>query len=226
MQEPASLILVYVAFPVWVAAGLADWICHLRTGIARTSGLKENLLHLLMFAQMGVGAAAAALLEINAGVLLLVLAMFVLHELTVYWDLSYSTLVRDVGPFEQMVHSFLEILPLLFLALLAVLAWPVGAPVDWSLRPKHQPLPVNYLVAALLVVGVFNFLPLLQETYSCLMTRAGKTRPRAKPDARHASRQERQMSPMETGIEPTLEPAVPPATGPAKARTPPNPEPR
>ena len=122
MQEPASLFLAYVAFPLWVAAGFADWICHLRTGIAQTSGLKENLLHLLMFAEIGVGIAAVVLLEINAAVLMLVLVVFVVHELTVYWDLSYSTLLRDVGPFEQMVHSFLEMLPLLALALLMVVA--------------------------------------------------------------------------------------------------------
>ena len=75
MQEPASLFLAYVAFPLWVAAGFADWICHLRTGIAQTSGLKENLLHLLMFAEISVGIAAVVLLEINAAVLMLVLVL-------------------------------------------------------------------------------------------------------------------------------------------------------
>ena len=47
---------------------------------------------------------------------MLVLVVFVVPSLTVYWDLSrYSTLLRDVGPFEQMVHSFPEMLPLLAL---------------------------------------------------------------------------------------------------------------
>jgi hypothetical protein len=63
----------------------------------------------------------------------LVFIVFVVHELTVYWDLNYSTLVRDVGPFEQMVHSFLEMLPLLSLALLMAVAASEG-PADWSLR--------------------------------------------------------------------------------------------
>ena len=142
MQEPASLFLAYVVFPLWVAAGFADWLCHLRTGIAQTSGLKENLLHLLMFGEIGAGIAAVVLLEINAAVLMLVLVVFVVHELTVYWDLSYSTMLRDVGPFEQMVHSFLEMLPLLALALLMAVG-ASEAPVDWSLRLKEQPLPVQ-----------------------------------------------------------------------------------
>src|SRR5215212_6714061 len=124
MPSPASFILMYLVFPLWVAAGFADWLCHRRTDIAHTSGLKENLLHLLMFAEIGVAMVAVALFEINAVVLLLVLAVFFVHQATVYCDLDYSTLVRDVGPSEQMVHSFLELLPLLSLALLAVLAWP------------------------------------------------------------------------------------------------------
>ncbi len=223
MQEPASLFLAYVAFPLWVAAGFADWICHLRTGIAQTSGLKENLLHLLMFAEIGVGIAAVVLLEINAAVLMLVLVVFVVHELTVYWDLSYSTLLRDVGPFEQMVHSFLEMLPLLALALLMVAAASEG-PVDWSLRPKEQPLPANYVVAGLLLVGIFNAVPLLQETYSCIRARRRKTRVRAKAKAQPGARPGDQTN--EPAIEPTLESAMDPAMGAAKARTPPNPEPR
>ena len=201
MQEPARFILMFLVLPLWVAVGFADWACHRRTAIALTSGLKENLLHWLMFFELGVGIAAVALLEINAAVLLIVLAVFLLHQLTVYWDLHYSTLLRDVGPFEQMVHSFMEILPLLSLALLALLAWPqalalVGlgeVPADWSLRLKQEPLPPEYLQAAGLLVVAFNVIPLLQETWSCAWAR-----PPARVRARDA----------------------------ATARTPENPEPR
>jgi hypothetical protein len=179
MQEPARFILMYLVFPLWVAAGFADWACHRRTRIEQTSGLKENLLHLLMFGEIGVGMLAVALLEINAAVLLIVIAAFVVHELTVYWDLHYSTPLRHVGPFEQMVHSFLEILPLLSLALLAAMAWPQALALvgwgseaaDWSLRAKTQPLPAAYLLGGLLLSVVFNALPLLQETWACWRAR-------------------------------------------------------
>jgi hypothetical protein len=197
MQEPARFILMYLVFPLWVAAGFADWACHRRTGIALTSGLKENLLHLLMFGEIGLGILAAALLEINAAVLLFVLAVFLVHELTVYWDLRYSTLLRDVGPFEQMVHSFLEMLPLLSLALLAAAAWPQALALaglgdqraDWSLRLKQEPLPAPYLGAGLLLALLFNALPLLQEAWSCALARSTAKRksarqPRAGPTAR------------------------------------------
>jgi hypothetical protein len=206
MQEPVRFILMYLVFPLWVAAGFADWACHRRTGIALTSGLKENLLHLVMFAEIGVGILAAALLEINAAVLVFLLAVFLVHELTVYWDLRYSTLLRDVGPFEQMVHSVLEMLPLVSLALLAAAAWPQALavagmgdePPDWSLRLKQDPLPAAYLEGALVLVLLFNALPLLQETWSCAW-------------ARRAARKKRPRRPRPTGV---------------TARTPPNPEPR
>lgn len=188
MQELAHFILMYLVFPVWVMAGFADWTCHLRTGIARTSGLKENLLHWLMTVQMGLVLLAVALLEIDAAVLLLVLLLFLTHELTVYWDLHYSTLRRDVGPFEQMVHSFLELLPLLALVLLALIAWPQALALAglgpeaarWTLQPKEDPLPPEYLKSASLLLLAFNLAPLLQETWSCLRVRAEAKRAAAR----------------------------------------------
>ncbi len=189
MTDPAVFLLMFGVFPVWVAVGFADWICHRRTFIAQTSGLKENLLHVLMCIQIGVGMTAVALFEINAAVLLLVFVVFVVHELTVYWDLDYSTMLRDVGPFEQMVHSFLELLPLVSLALLAVIAWPqaqalVGLgsePAQWTLRLKPEPLPPEYLLAASVALVLFNAVPLLMETASCLAVRRTR-RASAPPD--------------------------------------------
>jgi hypothetical protein len=176
---------MYVVYPLWVLAGLADWSCHRATGIAITSGTKENLLHWLMYAEIGVGMLAVAFLEINAGVLAVVLGVFLVHEATVYWDLDYSTLLRDVGPFEQMVHSFLELLPLVSLGLLAVIAWPHGW--DLTLRVKEQPLPIDYLLAAGGASVLFNALPLMQETWSCVRgagTRSARRAPRERLEPR------------------------------------------
>ena len=194
MQDAAAFILMFIVYPVWVAAGFADWLCHRATHIASTSGLKESLLHWLMFGEIGIAMLAVAFLEVNAAVLLFVCVVFIVHEATVYWDLDYSTVRRDVAPFEQMVHSFLEMLPLASLALLAVMAWPqaqavVGAAgdvADWSLRLKAQPLPASYLWTAAAVAGVFNGLPMLEETWSCLRAPAPSQRkaPAARVDPR------------------------------------------
>ena len=192
MQDTAVILLMYAVYPLWVAAGFADWACHRATGIATTSGLKENLLHWLMYAEIGVGMAAVAFFEIDAAVLAIVLAVFIVHELTVYWDLDYSTMRRDVGPFEQMVHSFLELLPLASLLLLAAIAWPQALAVlhlgegvaDWSLRVKDTPWPQAYIAYALGASLLFNALPLMQETASCLRARGASPRRPAEPPPR------------------------------------------
>jgi hypothetical protein len=188
MQDASRLILMYAVYPLWVAAGLADWACHRRTHIESTSGLKENLMHLLMFGEIGVGMLFVAFCEIDAAVLAIVVAVFLVHEATVYWDLSYTTAHnRTIGPFEQMVHSFLELLPLLSLALLAAMSWPQAiamfgfgdAPADWSLHAKREPLPMAYLVGAALLAGAFNALPLAEEFVRCWIRR--RTRPSPAP---------------------------------------------
>jgi hypothetical protein len=180
MADAAPAILMFVVFPLWVLAGLLDWACHRRTHIERTSGLKENLLHLLMMAEVGLAMLAVALLKVNAAVLLLVLVVFLVHELTVYWDLHYTTPLRPVRPFEQMVHSFLELLPLLSLALLAAGQWDQaralfgGGPAapDFSLRPKSEPLPPAFFAGGFAAAVLLNGLPLLEETWRCWKERA------------------------------------------------------
>lgn len=45
----------YVSFAsVWLVAGFADWLCHRASHIESTTGAKESLIHLLMFAEVGV----------------------------------------------------------------------------------------------------------------------------------------------------------------------------
>lgn len=179
MAHPAALILLCVVFPLWVAAGFADWACHRATRIEATSGVRENILHWVMFAEVGVGVLAVVLLEVNAAVLLVVLGVFVVHELTVWIDLRYTVPRRRVTPLEQMVHSFQEVFPLLSLALLSVLAWDQALalagsgtqPADLGLRWKREPLPAPVLLAGLAMVALLNALPLAQETWTCLRAR-------------------------------------------------------
>ncbi|GAB2604018.1 hypothetical protein GCM10027034_41370 [Ramlibacter solisilvae] len=260
MQAAAGFILMNLVLPLWIAAGLADWHCHRRTGIAVTSGLGENLLHWLMLAEIGAAMAVVACFELNAAVLGVVAGVFLVHEATVYWDLRYSTIRRDVGPWEQMVHSFLELLPLLSLALLALLAWPQALAMvrlgdemaDWVLRPRAQLLPQPYLAVALAAIVVFNVLPLMQETRSCLRARPPRRRkkpvtPAPSPDPAQAPspprasrtpappggrppRVEPQLDPrVEPRLEPRLDPPPPPRpqpTPPPTARTPASPAPK
>jgi hypothetical protein len=182
MAHAAALLLATVVFPLWLAAGVADWACHRASHIATTSGLRENLLHLLMVAQVGAILLAIALLEVNAGVLLLVAALFAFHEATVWWDLRVSLPVRRVGAIEQMVHSFQELLPLTTLLLLAVLAWDQvlalagqgGEGADMRLRWKDHPLPPPLLAGGAALALLFAAAPIAQETWACLRARPAR----------------------------------------------------
>ena len=73
-----------------------------------------------MFAEVGLPLLALLFLEPDALVLGLLLAGFLLHEPTALWDVTYASSRRRVPPFEQHVHSFLEILPLVVFLLAAV----------------------------------------------------------------------------------------------------------
>jgi hypothetical protein len=184
-QDGARLVLMFGVLPLWILAGLADWWCHRRTAIERTSGLRENLFHWLLFAQAGVALLGVAVLEVNAALLLLVIVAFLAHELTTFVELRYTVPRREVRPLEQMVHRFMEILPLLLLALLAVIGWENvfgGAPQAFALRARPAPWPPAYLASVAAAVLLFNVLPMAEEGLRCWRARAlAQPTPRTPP---------------------------------------------
>lgn len=184
MSEFIVAYLLYFILPLWLAAGFADWCCHRAADIANTAGTRESLLHMLMLAQIGAPALAALLLEINAAVLLFSLAMLVAHEATAWWDVSFASRHRHIAPFEQHMHSLLEVLPMLVFTLLAALHWPQllalfgsgEATADFSLRLKQTPLSATYVTTLLIVIMLFQVLPYSEELLRCL--RAQRRSPR------------------------------------------------
>lgn len=58
--------LLYFIVPLWQMAGIADWICHRATNIARTTGAKESLMHLLMLTEVSIPVLVGFYLEITA----------------------------------------------------------------------------------------------------------------------------------------------------------------
>lgn len=178
MTDPAVAVLLYFILPLWLVAGFADWLCHRATKIEATTGAKESLIHLLMFAEIGVPLLAALFLEINALIIALMIVAFLAHEATALWDVSYAVTRREVTPFEQHVHSFLEMLPLMGAAFVAVLHWPqflalFGAgpePARFDLTWKQEPLPVAYIASVLAAALLFELLPYLEELWRGLRT--------------------------------------------------------
>jgi hypothetical protein len=122
MPVQQSLVL-YLVVPLWLLAGFVDWLCHRRTHIETTSGGAESALHLLMLAETGVPLIAALYLQTNALVLGVLLVGLLAHEVTAYIDIRYAASRRHISPTEQLVHSVLEMAPLIILLLLASSSW-------------------------------------------------------------------------------------------------------
>lgn len=174
-NDPALFLLLYVVLPLWLLAGISDWLCHRRTHIEQNAGMKESLIHILMFAEMGIPLLAALFLEINALVILLMMAGFLLHEATALWDVSYSSSARPISPVEQHVHSFLEMVPLMALLLVVSRYWEqtqalfgLGpATADFTLHWKNEPLPGPYLVCLMIAIVLLAILPYAEELLRC-----------------------------------------------------------
>ncbi len=171
--DPTLTILMYFVLPVWLAAGFADWLCHRATRIESTTGAKESVIHLLMFAEVGLPLLAAIFLEINAGIILLMIVAFFVHEATALWDVSYAVSGRKVTPFEQHVHSFLELVPLMAILLVVARHWTqflallgLGSePARFGLTAKSEPLPVAYIAILFALILLFELLPYLEELW-------------------------------------------------------------
>lgn len=185
LADPMVLILMYFILPVWLIAGFADWLCHRATHIESTTGAKESLIHLLMFAEVGIPLLAAMFLEVNALVIAVMIVAFFVHEATAMWDVRYATTARTVGPIEQHVHSFLEMIPLMGLVIVVALHWGqflalFGAgpeKVRFDLTWKDQQLPVAYIAVVMIVIVLFELLPYVEEFLRGLRANAGRLVP-------------------------------------------------
>lgn len=173
-------LLGCVILPLWLLAGLADYIVHARTGIERTSGVHESALHLLQTAEIAVPMLALLFLQATPPVLVLAVAGVVAHTFTAYRDIRYASPRRRITVFEQFVHAFLIVLPLAALAVVAVLHWPAwralfppfdAAPGSWALRWRDPPFDAAALAAILGASVVLGGVPGVVEFARTLAAR-------------------------------------------------------
>lgn len=187
-ETPAGLILMYFVLPLWLAAGFADWLCHRASHLESTTGPKESLLHLLMFGEVGIALLAGLFLQINALVIALMIVIFFVHEATALWDVRYAVTARRVGPIEQHVHSFLEIIPLLAIVCVVTLHWTqflalfgAGPEVpQYTVRSKNEHLPGAYLVCLFAAIVLFVLIPYGEELLRGIRAASARSRKSAK----------------------------------------------
>ena len=176
MRDPATLLLMFFLVPLWLLAGIGDWVSHRRTGIERTAGPKESALHLLMLVEVGLPMLAALFFEINALVIAFMLVMLPVHEATAWWDVKYASARREIPPFEQHMHSLLEVLPLTAVLFVVAMHWDqflalfgMGAePASLALRLKTEALPGWYLAGLMAAVLLLAVLPYAEEFWRCV----------------------------------------------------------
>lgn len=156
--------LAGVLYPLWLAAGAGDYACHRRTRIESTSGATESWLHVAQFVTIAATFVMAVVMHITAVVLVLMLIAVVAHTVLSFIDVSYTMKRRHISTFEQHVHGFLDVVPIVAVGLLAVLHWETltFAEPD-SLRLKDEPLSPPQIGILLGSFFVLAGTPILEE---------------------------------------------------------------
>lgn len=174
-------LLAYGVLPVWLLAGLSDYLLHARTRLAQTSGVRESAMHLLQTAEIGLPMLALLFLEVNALTLAVMILGALAHTYTAYRDIHYATPLRRISAFEQFVHAFLIVLPLAALGIILVLHWPAltslfglsETPSDgWHLHWRDPAFDMGVIFAILGASFLFAILPGLIEFINALRQHA------------------------------------------------------
>lgn len=178
-MDPALLVrdyILYVILPLWVLVGLIDYFLHKRTHIEETSGTKESILHILQLGEAGIPVILALLFEVNALIIAIMLVALIIHEATALWDVTYAHTRRYISPWEQHIHSFLEVLPIMAISFVIVLYWNqflalfgLGNEAPrFVFEPKASPLPSPYLATLFGSITICIALPYGEELWRCI----------------------------------------------------------
>ena len=169
-------LILYGLLPLWGITGFIDWCCHRATGIERTSGLKESLIHSLMGVQLGIPIVLCLVFQVNVAILLICFAAFLAHEFAAHYDVHYSAPLRRISIWEVHVHNYMATIPLYLLMLIVVLNWETVQKLislDWagqlSFERVQQPHGGSaYLRNYLIFMSILCVFPYLEENVRCL----------------------------------------------------------
>jgi hypothetical protein len=162
-------LLLWVLYPTWLLAGAVDYLCHRRTAIGRTSGATESWFHVAQFACLALVFAGAVFLQVSAMVFALLIAGVVIHSVLAFADVAYTDGKRYISPLEQHAHSYMDVIPLVAIALIGALNWPemLDRAQVFALRTDVDSAEFVLLVSFLLLTGV----PIIEELTRTLRAR-------------------------------------------------------
>jgi hypothetical protein len=172
-------LTAYFIVPIWIGAGFLDYLWHRRTRIETTSGLEEALVHSLMMLEAGPPVLAPLFFEIDSGVLASMIALSVLHEATVLFDLWFTAPRRAIPAGEQVTHTFLEAPPFLVTAAAISTHWDQFLALfgrgrersRFQIRLQHPSVPLSNMVAIFAVLTLFGALPHADELRRCIQAK-------------------------------------------------------
>lgn len=161
LREIMWQLLLWGALPAWLLAGAADWLCHRRTHIERTSGPRESLLHLVLYVEIALPLALALCFDITAAMLALMAAGVAAHMLTSWWDTAFTQPRRHIAPIEQQIHSWLEMVPLFALVVVSALCNDELTRPRWTFVIRDDDLPATRLGVMLALAA--GLVPVIEE---------------------------------------------------------------
>ena len=136
-----ELRIAGVAYLAWLACGLCDFIAHWRTDLPHTSGFAESATHLVQLALLGVAVVLGFGFGIGRGSAVLLLLLVLAHAVVGYVDTRIAFAApRVVSPFEQHVHSVLDMAPVVALGWYVASTWPAAMDGGWALQAR-RPMP-------------------------------------------------------------------------------------
>lgn len=155
---------------LWLAAGAMDFWLHRASNIESTSGLEESRLHLVQIAVLGLATILWLCFRASPPLFLILLALVCLHAITGYWDTRVAYPKRAIRPFEQHVHSILDVAP-----------WIATGAVYWSMPDTQvvtglafEPAPIALWLFAIVPALLLTVVPALVEFRRCLACRANQ----------------------------------------------------
>lgn len=171
-------LLLWGIYPLWLLAGAGDYLCHRRTDIEHSSGSGESWYHLLQFLSLLMVFAAAVLFEVNALVFGVMVVMVLVHSVLAHLDVSYTDGRRYISPLEQHIHGFMEVLPLVAVAIFGILhADEIARGLTSPLLSLALPLTLGEILL-LVSYAVLAGVPILEELVRTRRYRAERHRAR------------------------------------------------
>lgn len=169
LKRRTRSVFLVVALPAWLGPGLLDWYCHKRTRIEQpeNGGVRESLIHSLMFAEGGVPLVLSATFEMNPLIMSLMTGAAVLHEVTAMADVRMAAKSeRHLSQWEQHVHSFLEVMPFSVIPLMVLLHEPTTR--GWTFVRRSSALGKRDLLVVAAAITAFGVLPYAEEMFRCI----------------------------------------------------------